>query len=594
MTNYVAAGPAGTATPATSGGAYSLTPGSGNTLSVATDKVYTGSFALKLVMGTTALAAIDYQSDRHGAAVTGAVPYGAASDVNSGMFVFWYPVGGAKTAAGGINSLTSMVQFYGGTDDGTTVALGGTAGRIQLADAATGLTTSGSSVNQTNVGIGVGDKVVFTATGGATNITAGTTYYVVTKSANAFSVATTPGGTALVLGTASGVAYAQSLRFANNAGTSVLGIHGDMSGLEGHWVGVRWQLSLGGVATGGRAFFRAYDLGTNPLFPAVGSFLAGSDVSTAAVTGSGASATGGIDLGGTGGATPNKLTRVRTGVLTVQAAGFTTWLGYNVVTPGSLQWVAGPSASAAPGGTVTVNDSYPGDGDTITVDVSGVTNATSRTVSFAAPPSDHPTYGRWSDQSAFPAGTTAPVIQNATPTGTTTIGPVRAGQLWIRVRSVGAGGTTDTYVPVWVHADDSVDVKPQKVYGTGYTVFGGGTAEAALGDQSADTGMEGPTVPTAADFNLIMWQPMPLGTVKPSLTYRRKVNAADTTSGLRWNHQLLDEDGTLLYTFPTWDNPGAEAGQVLTRSFDPADIQSQLAALASKRALYSKVWSTVI
>lgn len=48
-----------------------------------------------------------------------------------------------------------------------------------------------------------GDRVVFTDTGAATNVVAGRTYYVVNKNTTvSFKVATTPGGTALTLGTA--------------------------------------------------------------------------------------------------------------------------------------------------------------------------------------------------------------------------------------------------------------------------------------------------------------------------------------------------------------------------------------------------------
>ncbi len=593
MTNYLVPGPAGAVTP-TNTGANAIGAGSGNTATVAADRVYTGGFSIKYVMGTTALGNADYRCDRN-APVTGAVPFGAASDLTSGMEVFWYPVGGFRASTG---KLSSLNQHYGGTDDGTTVVEGGTYGRLQVADPQSGLTTSGSVVAESSPAIGNGDKIAFTAVGAATNIVVGTPYYVVNKTSSGFGVSTTLGGTALVLGTASGVAYGQSLRFANNANNAVLGIMATLPSLEGHWVIVRYQHSLGGAATGGRVFYRVYDGGTDsaPAFPAVGSFIAGTDVSTAAVTGSGASATGGIDLGGTGGATPNKMTRLRRGVLTIQAAAVTTWLGYHVTTPGSLQWVAGPSASVAPNNdAITVSDSYPADGATVTLTVTGVTNATSRTVSFTAPPSDHPLYGRWSDQAAWPAGTTAPTIQNSTPTTTTTIGPVRPGQTWVRVRSVGAGGTTDSYHPIWTHAATSVDVKPQKVYGTGYSPFGGGTAESGLGDQSDDTGMAGPLTPTAADFTLILWQPMPAGTVRPLLRYGRAVNLDDTVSGLRWNHVLMEEDGDVLFTFPTWDNTAAEAGAKLVRSFDPgSDVQNILTTLASKRALVSKVWATII
>lgn len=596
MTVYDIPGPAGGANGANTELGSLSSAGSGNTLAVASEKVYSGSFSLKQTIGNP-LAPTNPTTvsvwDVYATGVTGALPvtFGAPSDLTSGMTIWFHPAGGFKAASGG---LTTIRQWYGGTD--TTV--GGVACRLQAADAQAGLTTSGSVVNQTAVAIGTGDKVTFTAVGAATNIATGVAYYVVNKTANAFGVSTTPGGTALVLGTASGIAYAQALRFSNNANNAVLGILGNLDSLAGHWVGVRHQLSLGAAASGGRALFRAYDLGTEaaPLYPAAGSFIVNTDVSTPAVTGTGAAATGGIDLGGTGGVL-NKVTRWRGGISSLPALPYEITWDYFVETTGSLQWVAGPAASAAPDNSaITLSNSYPADGETVTLTVTGVTGATSRTVSFAAPPSNHPIYGRWSDQVATPRGTTAPTVQTATPTTTTTIGPVRAGQTWVRVRSVGTGGTTDSYHPIWTHAVVNVDVKPQKVYATGYTTEGGGTAEDALSDALASTRIEGPLTPTTSEYILILWEPMPLGTVKPYLDYGRKVNTDDVVSGLRWRHQLLGEDGvTVIFDFPSWDNTAAEAGQQLTRSFDAGvDVQNALATYAAKRALTSKIWATVI
>lgn len=79
--------------------------------------------------------------------------------------------------------------------------------RIAKGTAVTGLTSATDTITETATALADGDKIVFTATGAATNIIAGRTYYVVSKSTNAFKVATSSGGSALTLGTASGLAY---------------------------------------------------------------------------------------------------------------------------------------------------------------------------------------------------------------------------------------------------------------------------------------------------------------------------------------------------------------------------------------------------
>jgi hypothetical protein len=73
--------------------------------------------------------------------------------------------------------------------------------------------TSVSATSATNIvtatasGVTTNDKIVFTATGAATNIVAGRTYFVTTIDANTFNVSTSQGGTALTLGTATGLAF---------------------------------------------------------------------------------------------------------------------------------------------------------------------------------------------------------------------------------------------------------------------------------------------------------------------------------------------------------------------------------------------------
>ncbi|HEY1176075.1 MAG TPA: DUF5309 family protein, partial [Phytomonospora sp.] len=76
-----------------------------------------------------------------------------------------------------------------------------TTNRIAKGTSVTGLSSATDTITETATALADGDEIVFTATGDATNIVAGRVYYVVSKTTNAFKVATSPGGTALTLGT---------------------------------------------------------------------------------------------------------------------------------------------------------------------------------------------------------------------------------------------------------------------------------------------------------------------------------------------------------------------------------------------------------
>lgn len=71
--------------------------------------------------------------------------------------------------------------------------------------AVTGITTATDTFTKASHGLTDGDKVVFTAVGAMSNIVKGRVYYVV-NSATTFKIAATSGGSAITVGTASGVA----------------------------------------------------------------------------------------------------------------------------------------------------------------------------------------------------------------------------------------------------------------------------------------------------------------------------------------------------------------------------------------------------
>jgi hypothetical protein len=82
-----------------------------------------------------------------------------------------------------------------------------TTNRVALGTSVTGLTSSTDTIAETGTALANGDAIIFTATGAATSIIAGRIYYVVSKATDSFKVATSSGGTALTLGTATGIAY---------------------------------------------------------------------------------------------------------------------------------------------------------------------------------------------------------------------------------------------------------------------------------------------------------------------------------------------------------------------------------------------------
>lgn len=70
----------------------------------------------------------------------------------------------------------------------------------------TGLSAATDTVTETSTGLSNGDKIIFTDVGASTTLQVGRIYYVVNKSTNAFKVATTSGGLAITIGSAT-VAY---------------------------------------------------------------------------------------------------------------------------------------------------------------------------------------------------------------------------------------------------------------------------------------------------------------------------------------------------------------------------------------------------
>lgn len=105
------------------------------------------------------------------------------------------------------------------------------------------LSSSGDTITQSGHLLGVGSQIRFTALGGSSAINTSTTYYVVATTSTTFKVSATSGGSAITIGTASGIAYSGANLMPNwTAGPVRIPNHPDTgaapfgSGASNQWV----------------------------------------------------------------------------------------------------------------------------------------------------------------------------------------------------------------------------------------------------------------------------------------------------------------------------------------------------------------------
>lgn len=113
----------------------------------------------------------------------------------------------APSPAGVITSAASGITVTSGS--------GKVVGSLALLSAATSfsvsaLTSATDTITETSTAVANDDVIVFTAVGAAA-LTLNTVYFVVSKATNSFKVAATKGGSAITLGTASGLAYTKGV-----------------------------------------------------------------------------------------------------------------------------------------------------------------------------------------------------------------------------------------------------------------------------------------------------------------------------------------------------------------------------------------------
>lgn len=147
-------------------------------------------------------------------ATPGSAPFQINADQNNPIAreMDWQVERALKAIALDVNYTFINGSFQNPTDNTTPRKTRGllsaiTTNRIAKGTAVTGAASATDTVTATAHGLTTGNKIVFTATGAATNIVAGRTYFVTIVDVNSFKVSTSSGGTALTLGTATGLAF---------------------------------------------------------------------------------------------------------------------------------------------------------------------------------------------------------------------------------------------------------------------------------------------------------------------------------------------------------------------------------------------------
>jgi hypothetical protein len=147
-----------------------------------------------------------------------ATPSAAPYQVNGGLSnpimseLDWQILRAIKAIALDVNYSFINGTFLQPTDNTQARRTRGLLQAVQTNRIAKGVSTSGGTsatdtITFASHGLTDGTKIVFTNTDVATNIVAGRVYYVVSSAASTFKVATSLGGSALVLGTASNLAW---------------------------------------------------------------------------------------------------------------------------------------------------------------------------------------------------------------------------------------------------------------------------------------------------------------------------------------------------------------------------------------------------
>jgi len=147
-------------------------------------------------------------------ATPGAAPFQINGDQSNGVMreLDWQVERALKAIALDVNYTFINGTFVQPTTNSTARQTRGllsaiTTNRIAKGTAVTGASTATDTVTSTAHGLVDGNKITFTNTSTATGIVAGRIYYVDQQDVNSFKVSTSNGGTAITLGTATGLAF---------------------------------------------------------------------------------------------------------------------------------------------------------------------------------------------------------------------------------------------------------------------------------------------------------------------------------------------------------------------------------------------------
>lgn len=159
----------------------------------------------------TKMAAVGRKASPQAAPFTASTPLGEDPNIDE---LTWQTLQAIKTKARDVNWMFWNGEYALPTDNTAPRKARGliqaiTTNRIVASGAteSAALTSATDTISETTTPLANGNVIIFTQTGGATNIQPGKKYYVVNKSTDAFKVSLTSGGSALTLGTASGIKY---------------------------------------------------------------------------------------------------------------------------------------------------------------------------------------------------------------------------------------------------------------------------------------------------------------------------------------------------------------------------------------------------
>lgn len=504
-------GPNDEATATTALALCEVQAGSGNSVVFDSTAPLEGTYSLKMVVGTTNVCL--FQAWGTGVAGALGTAFGTPDRVLRGVITLEVPVGGFSGTTVSENTgrnLTLLGQLYGGSSGSATI------GRFRAPNKTTvsGATSATNVVTSTGHALINGDVVKPTAVGAATGIVVGTNYYVVGKATNTFQLSATPGGTAITLGTASGLAFdvQQAFQYANSAATAVTPIV-NLTDYEGQTIYVRVELDTGTTNATGVVHIKAY----NSAQAAIGVEM----IAT------------GQDLGSAAGTTW-PITRVRWGILSTQTVSRTVRWDYFAATPGGAAvtgtpaYLAFPAAPGSPNAAISLSAQYPAVGQSVTASFTGST-AGAGTLTYFSTVTD-------------PSGATS------TSSASSVAIPMSV-QGWWKVDltvTQSSGGATDTETAwIYCHPTGTNDVTARSFTAALGDTNQGGAANslAALNDAVGATYVLGGPDPDGTAKRRVQMNPFPDGPLHEGIAGCAAGGPVNRTIKWYW------EDGTtLLYT----------------------------------------------